>query len=102
MLSAVIPDLPDPVHPHIREIVQQERLQEILSGAGVSYLKLDDLIGGLSASIGRRPEIFAREPETGWSRIVVNAFPPDIPYMRIWFTYDKDKVYIEHVEALEG
>ena len=45
--------------------------------------------------------MFAREPHTGWSRVIVKAFPPDIPSMRIWFTYDDDKIYIEHVEALE-
>lgn len=99
MLSAVIPELPN--HPHIREIVEQERLAEILSGLGVSARKLDDIIAGFSNLVSRRPEIFAREPETGWSRVVVKAFPPDIPFMRIWFTYDDTRIYIEHVESLE-
>jgi hypothetical protein len=101
MLSAVIPEEPNPHHPHIREIVEQERLAEILSRLGVSARKLDDIIGGFSFLVGRRPDIFAQESETGWSRIVMNAFPPDIPLIRIWFTYDDDHVYIEHVELLE-
>ena len=101
MPNAVTLELPDPHHPHVREIVQQERLSQILSDLGVSTLKLDDIIGGLSVTIGRRPEKFAREPYTGWSRIIVKAFPPEIPSLRIWFTYDDDHVYIEHIEALE-
>jgi hypothetical protein len=101
MLSAVIPEEPNPHRPHIREIVEQERLEEILSGLGVSPRKLDDIIGGFSFLVGGRPDIFARELETGWSRIVMKAFPPDIPLIRIWFTYDDDHVYIQHVELLE-
>ena len=101
MLSAVTTEPPNPQHPHIREIVQEERLSEILSGFGVSARKLDDLIGGFSFLVGTRPDIFAREPETGWSRIVMKAFPPDIPLIRIWFTYSDDHIYIQHVELLE-
>ncbi len=97
----MIPEPPNPHHPHIREIVEQERLAEVLSELGVSARKLDDIIGGFSFLGGRRPDIFAREPETGWSRIVMKAFPPDIPLIRIWFTYDDEHVYIEHVELLE-
>ena len=41
-----------------------------------------------------------REERTGWSRIIVKEFPPDIPAIRIWFTYDDDKVYIEGVDLL--
>jgi hypothetical protein len=101
MLSAVIPEEPNPHQPHVREIVEQERLAEILSRLGVSARKLDDIIDGFSFLVGQRPDIFAREPDTGWSRIVMKAFPPDIPLIRIWFTYDDDHVYIEHVELLE-
>ena len=101
MLNVVTSERPDPVHPHIRDIVEQDRLTEILSGLGVSALKLDDIIGGLSDTIGRHPERLFREPHTGWSRIIVKAFPPDIPLMRIWFTYDENYVYIEHVELLQ-
>jgi len=101
MLSAVTPELPNPQHPRIREIVEQERLAEILSGFGVSARKVDDLITGFSFLVNKRPDIFGREPETGWSRIVMKAFPPDIPLARIWFTYDDDYIYIQHVELLE-
>jgi hypothetical protein len=101
MLNAATLELPDPHHPHVREIVAQERLSQILSELGVAAQKLDDLIAGLSSTIGRRPEVFAREPLTGWSRAIVKAFPPEIPWMRIWFTYDDDHVYIEHIEHLE-
>jgi len=101
MLSAVTSEQPNPLHPHIRDIVEQERLGEILSGLGVSSLKLDDIIGGLGNTICRHPELFARETYTGWSRIIVKAFPPEVPLMRIWFTFDDDYVYIEHVELLE-
>jgi hypothetical protein len=101
MLSAVTPEPPNPYHPHIRQIVQQARLKQILTEFGVSAQKLDDLTGGLSLTIGMRPEVFAREPHTGWSRVIVKAFPPEIPSMRIWFTYDDDNIYIEHIEALE-
>ena len=101
MLSAVTSEPLDPSHPHIREIVEQQRLGQILETLGVSAQKLDDLISGLSATIGARPEVFARESYTGWSRVVVKAFPPEIPSLRIWFTYDDDHVYVEHIEALE-
>jgi hypothetical protein len=101
MLNAVTSEPPNPYHPHIREIVEQERLGHILEGLGVSVHKLDDIISGLSATIARRPEKFAREPQTGWSRIVVKGFPPEIPALSIWFTYDEDHVYIEHVQRLE-
>lgn len=86
MLNAVTSDLPDPHHPHIRGIFEQERLKEVLSGLGVSAAKLDDLLDGLSQTIGRNPAKFAREPHTGWSRILIKAFPPEIPFAAIWFT----------------
>jgi hypothetical protein len=101
MLSAVIPELPNPHDPHIRQIVEQERLAEILAGLGVSAMKLDDVIGGFAFIVGRRPEVFPKESQTGWSRAIVKWFPTDVPHMRIWFTYDEDNVYIEHVELLE-
>ena len=68
MPNAVTSELPDPHHPHIRNIVEEERLGQILDGFGVSANKLDDLIRGLSETIARRPEKFARESHTGWSR----------------------------------
>ena len=102
MLSAVVPELPNPLHPHIREIVERERLEEILTGVGFSAIKLDDVIAGFAATVGKRPERFAREPQTGWSRVIVKAFPPDIPRTRIWFTFDDEHIYIEHIELLEG
>jgi hypothetical protein len=101
MLNAVTSELPNPHHPHIRNIVEQERLAQILEGLGVSANKLDDIIGGLSKTIARGPEKFAREPHTGWSRIVVKAFPPEIPALAIWFTFDENCIYIEHIQALE-
>jgi hypothetical protein len=102
MLSAVTPELPNPHHSHIRGVVQQERLEELLSELGFSPLKLDDVISGFIAVVGRRPERFAKESQTGWSRVLVKAFPPDIPRTRIWFTYDDDHIYIEHIELVEG
>jgi hypothetical protein len=103
MLNAVTSEPPEnPYHPHIREIVQQERLSQILESLGVSVRKLDDIISGLSATIARKPEKFAREPHTGWSRIVVKGFPPEIPRLAIWFTYDADHIYIKHVQSLAG
>jgi hypothetical protein len=101
MLSAVTPALPDPLHPHIRGIFEQERLAEVLSKLGISALKLDSVLEGFSNTVCRRPELFEREPYTGSSRVIVKAFPPDIPPMRIWFTYDDDNVYIEHVEPMQ-
>lgn len=102
MLTAVTPELPDPVHPHIRGIFEQERLVEILSKLGISALKLDSVLEGFSNTVCRKPELFEREPYTGWSRVIVKAYPPDIPPMRIWFTYDDGNIYVEHVELLEG
>ncbi len=101
MLSAVIPEPPNPVHLHIRGIFEQERLSEILSGLGLSALKLDSVLEGFTNTVCVKPELFAREPQTGWSRVLLKSFPPDIPPMRIWFTYDDNNVYIEHVELLE-
>ena len=101
MLNAAILEVPNPHHPQIRELVEQERIGEVLSSIGVSAHKLDDILKGLSETIGRCPQRFAREPHTGWSRVIIKAFPPEIPAIRIWFTYDDDHVYIEHVEALE-
>lgn len=87
--------------PKIRTIVEQERVSEQLEEFGVSSLKIDDVLAGLSETIARKPEVFAREPETGWSRILIKAFPPDIPFLRVWFTYDEDTVYIEYIEPLD-
>ena len=101
MLSAVIPEPPNPVHPHIRGLFEQERLSEILSGLGLSALKLDSVLEGLTNTVCVKPEVYAREPQTGWSRVLVKAFPPDIPPVRIWFTYDDYNIYVEHVESLE-
>jgi len=102
LVSAVIPEPPDPVHPHFREIVARERLEEILSNLGFSMMKLDDVLVGFVENVGKHPERLAKEPQTGWSRVIVKAFLPDIPRTRIWFTYDDDHIYIEHVELLEG
>lgn len=102
MLSAVTPELPDPPHPHIRGIFEQERLREILSKLGVSTLKLDSVLEGFSNTVCKKPELFEREPCTGWSRVIVKAYPPEVPPMRVWFTYDDNNVYVEHVELLEG
>lgn len=102
MLSAVIPEPPDdPLHPAVRQIVEQERLEEILSSLGLSALKLDSVLRGLADTVCRRPELFAREPYTGWSRVIVKAFPPDIPALRVWFTFDEQNIYIECVESME-
>ena len=65
-------------------------------------MKLDDVLVGFVENVGKHPERLAKEPQTGWSRVIVKAFPPDIPRTRIWFTYDDDYIYIEHVELLEG
>jgi hypothetical protein len=68
---------------------------------GVSAIRIDDIWGGLGDTIARKPEIFAREPETGWSRVIIKGFPPDIPLLRVWFTYDDDHVYIQYIEPLD-
>jgi hypothetical protein len=101
MLSVVTSEGHNPPHPHIREIVEQERIEQMLEDLGVSQLKLADLLEGLTDTIGKRPEVFEREQHTGWSRIIVKAFPPEIPLMRIWFTYDPDHVFIEAIEKLD-
>src|SRR5689334_15605825 len=87
--------------PRIRTIVEQERVTELLLEFGVSSLKVDDVMKGLDNTIARKPEIFAREPETGWSRIIIKGFPPDVPFLRVWFTYDENAVYIEWIEPLD-
>ena len=85
----------------IRTIIEQERVSEQLLEFGVSAQKIDDVMDGLGETIARRPEVFAHEPETGWSRIIIKGFPPDIPFLRVWFTYDDDNVYIEYIEPLD-
>lgn len=85
----------------IRGIFEQERVTEQLNDFGVSALRVDDVLRGLIDTICVKPEIFAREPITGWSRIIVKGFPPDIPFLRIWFTYDENDVYLECIEPLD-
>jgi hypothetical protein len=86
--------------PKIREVVEPEQLKEELRRCGVSAKRLDNVTEGLIFSIATRPERFNSEDKTGWSRIMMNEFPPDIPAVRIWFTFDDDKVYIERVDLL--
>jgi len=86
--------------PKIREIVERDELKKELGRCGVSAKKLDDLMEGLEFSIAARPEVFQREEKSGWSRIMVKEFPPDIPAIRIWFTYDEERVQIERVDLL--
>ncbi len=31
---------------------------------------------------------------------MIRETPPDIPAIRVWFTYDDNKVYIERVDLL--
>lgn len=85
----------------IRTIVEQERVSEWLNDCGVGALRLDDVVLGLTETICKKPEAFACEKHTGWSRVIVKGFPPDIPFLRIWFTYDNDNVYIEYIEPLD-
>lgn len=80
--------------PKMREIVDSDQLKEELRRCGVSARKLDDLMNGLVFSLQTRPEVFRREDQSGWSRIMVTEFPPDIPAIRIWFTFDAERVYI--------
>jgi hypothetical protein len=87
--------------PKIRGIFEQERVTEQLLDFGVSGLRIDDVLGGLTDTICRKPEVFAREPQTGWSRIIVKGFPPDIPFLRIWFTYNEEDVFLEYIEPLD-
>jgi len=75
--------------PKLRCIVEEEALKEELSRCGVSAQKLDDITKGLGETIAVRPEVFQREEQTGWSRIIVKEFPPDVPAIRIWFTFDE-------------
>jgi hypothetical protein len=86
--------------PKIRCIVEQKALEAELTRCGVSPRKLDKITVGLKDTICVSPEVFQREAATQWSRIIVKAFPPDIPAIRIWFTFDDDKVYIEGVDLL--
>jgi len=86
--------------PFPREIVDEQRLRAELSKCGVSPKKLDDVIAGLRSTIAARPEVFQREEQSGLSRIIIREFLPDIPAIRIWFTFDEAKVYIEAVELL--
>lgn len=86
--------------PKIREVVECDELKKELRRCGVSARKLDDLTEGLIFSLATRPEVFRREDNSGWSRIMVTEFPPDIPAIRIWFTFDAEKVYMERVDLL--
>jgi hypothetical protein len=86
--------------PKIRGIFQEDLVGVEFEELGVSPARIDDIIGGLGDTIARRPEVFARDEETGWSRIIVKAFPPEIPFLRVWFTYTETDVYIEHIEQL--
>ncbi len=54
---------------------------------------------GLGLSIATTPETFRNDDATGWSRIMLDE-RPGIPAIRIWFTYDDEKVYIERVDLL--
>ena len=62
--------------PKIRGIVEQDRLADEFISLRVSARKIDDLIKGLGDTIARKPEVFARESITGWSRIIGKAFRP--------------------------
>jgi len=86
--------------PKLREVVEPNQLKDELLRCGVSAKRLDDVASGLIFSIARNPERFQREEKSGWSRIMVNPFVPDIPSIRIWFTFDEEKIYIERVDLL--
>ena len=55
---------------------------------------------GLTDTICVRPEIFQHEEGSGWSCVLIKEFPPDIPAIRIWFTFDDTNVYVEGVDLL--
>jgi hypothetical protein len=86
--------------PKIREVVEPEQLKEELLRCKVSPKRLDDLMEGLIFSLATRPERLRRDDPTGWSRIMIREASPDIPAIRVWFTYDDDKVNIERVDLL--
>jgi len=86
--------------PKMRCIADQEALVSELSRCGVSSRKLNDVTKGLTDTICVSPEVFQREERTGWSRIIIKEFLPHIPAIRIWFTFDENKVYIEGVDLL--
>ena len=90
-----------PQPPKRRDIFEQERVTERLLESGIAIHKVDDVLQALGDTIAIKPEIFAREPETGWSRIIIKGFPPDIPFLRVWFTYNEKYIYLEYVEPLD-
>ena len=86
--------------PRKRKIKLEEKLSKELARCGVSAAKLPDLMAGLGSTICARPERFRLDDSSGWSRILTKEFPPDIPPIRIWFTFDDEYVYIQGVELL--
>jgi hypothetical protein len=83
----------------IRTIVEQAALKAELTRCGVDARKLDRVTQGLTDTICVSPEILQREEETGWSCILTKEYP-GVPAIRIWYTYDDDKVHIEAVDLL--
>lgn len=86
--------------PKIREVVEPDQLKGELRRCGISHKRLDDVMEGLIFSLATRPERLRRDDPTGWSRIMIREAPPDIPAIRVWFTYDDDRVNIERVDLL--
>jgi hypothetical protein len=83
-----------------RVLVKSEQLAEDLKRCGVTAKRLDDLMDSLCNSLSAAPEVFQKDEVAGWSRVIVRECPPDIPAIRIWFTYDDNQTVVERVDLL--
>lgn len=82
-----------------RNLVEEDCYRERLQDLKLHHQTLDGIFEELAPAVCRCPDIYPGED--GIHRILVLA-GVDHPALRIWFTFDSERVYLIDIERIEG
>jgi hypothetical protein len=77
----------------MRTIREEPEYQQAIEYFGISYRRLDEALGEMSARIRSHPEKFPSAPGWRTHRIKLVDYP-GVPNLSIFFTYDDQMVYL--------
>ena len=85
----------------LRTIIEDESFGKAFGKLKVSYKRLDEVLVGVTLALVQSPEHCPVVPGTVLSIVKTREFP-DIPPLRIFFTYDEKEVHLRHVEQIQS
>jgi len=85
----------------LRTIVEDESFSQAFEKLQVAYERLDEVLTGVTLALVQSPHDCPVIKGTVLSVIKTREFP-NIPPLRIFFTYDQREVHLRHVEVIES